>query len=138
MQGKDSCSGIGTGEGEATVVETHYLSGKGETYAGSLLFGGIERYKDFLSTLLADWGTVIAYFNYHIFKGIKIHGDLNSSGTRLCGIFHKVYENLGNLVLVCPQQNIRGFLHKRCLHSSFHCIRGCKLHYPVNQLAHQE
>ena len=60
-------------------MKSHDLSGKGEANAGSVLFGSVERHKDFLTALLADWGSVVAHFNYHIFQGIKGYGDFKAA-----------------------------------------------------------
>ena len=87
-------------------MHPHYLTGKTKTYACSFLLGRIERNEDLLLAFLADRTAVIEYIYYDMFRKIDFCSDFYLSGICLDRILDQIDYDLGDLSLVCVQDDI--------------------------------
>ena len=82
---------IAPAEVNKPVVGAHNLTGKAQTYAGALAFGGEKRNEYLLLTFRRDRSAVVAYMYQGLFGTVYFRAYAYVFRTRLNGILDKIY-----------------------------------------------
>lgn len=136
MQGEGSGGRVASGELEGAVVQAHYLAGEGQTDAGTFLFGGVERYEDFLAAFAADRTAVVGDVDYDVFGHVDFCGDRYDGCTGLHSVLYEVYKNLRNLAFVGIKEYVFGLLDE-CAYGIF-SIAARELYHSFDEFAYEE